>query len=224
LRRILGSLAAVALVIGLALLLRAYGPDLQPERLKALLTSTPWAPLIFLVVHIAASMTNLPPRLVLAGVAGYVFGLWLGLVLSLVGAVAGAVACFALVRYLHRGVFALEGRRGHAWLEMVKKRLEDSSWRGVALIRLMPVPGTPTNYALGLLPVTFADYFWGTLIGVLPSTAFFADLGAAGNDTLAGSFGFMDHLLEPTLIGIAAIAASFALPWLLRLLRAGPGR
>ncbi len=217
-RRILGSLAAVALVIGLALLLRAYGPDLQPEQLKALATTNAWAPLIFVAVHIAASMTNLPPRLVLAWVAGYAFGLWLGIALSMVGAVAGAVACFALARYLHRGIFSLEGRRGHAWLEMVKKRLEDSSWRGVALVRLMPIPGTPSNYALGLLPVSFADYFWGTLIGVLPSTVFVVDLGAAGNKTLAGSFGFMD-LLEPMLIGIAAIAASFALPWLLRFLR-----
>lgn len=217
-RRILTSLAAVALVIGLALLLRAYGPDLQPERLKALLAGNPWAPLIFVAVHIAASMTNLPPRLILAWLAGIAFGLWLGIALSMVGAVAGAIACFALVRYLHRGVFSLEGRRGHAWLEMVKKRLEDSSWRGVALVRLMPIPGTPSNYALGLLPVSFADYVWGTLIGVLPSTVFAVDLGAAGKKTLDGSFSFLD-LLEPTLIGLAAIAASLALPWLLRLVR-----
>ena len=160
------------------------------------------------------------PRLVLAWIAGYAFGLWLGMALSLIGAVAGAVACFALVRYLHRGVFSLEGRRGHAWLEMVKKRLEESSWRGVALIRLMPVPGTPSNYALGLLPVTFSDYFWGTLIGVLPSTVFVADLGAAGGQALSGSFGIRE-LLEPTLIGIAAIGGSIALPRLLRLFRKG---
>lgn len=217
-RGILTSLAAVALVVGLALLLRALAPDLQPERLKALATSTAWAPLIFLAVHIGASLTNLPPRLVLAWVAGYAFGLWLGIALSLVGAVIGAIACFALVRYLHRGFFALEGRRGHAWLEMVKKRLEDSSWRGVALLRLMPVPGTPTNYALGLLPVSLGNYVWGTLLGILPSTIFVADLGVAGNKTQSGSFGFTD-LLEPTLIGIAALGVSLALPWLLRLLR-----
>jgi len=218
LRRILTSLAAVALVIGLALLVRAYGPDLQPERLKELLTSNAWAPLIFLAVHIAASLTNIPPRLVLAWVAGYAFGLWFGIALSLAGAMVGSIACFALVRYLHRGFFTLEGKRGHAWLEMVKKRLEDSSWRGVALLRLMPLPGAPTNYALGVLPVSFGNYVWGTLLGILPSTVFVADLGVAGNQTQSGSFGFMD-LLEPMLIGIAAIALSIALPWLLRLLR-----
>ncbi len=217
-RAILTSLAAVALVIGLALLLRALSPDLQPDKLKELATSTAWAPLIFVVIHIAASMTNLPPRLVLAWIAGYAFGLWFGLALTLVGAMAGSIVCFALVRYLHRGFFALEGRRGHAWLELVKKRLEDSSWRGVALLRLMPVPGTPTNYALGLLPVTFGNYVWGTLLGILPSTVFVTDLGVAGNKTQSGSFGFME-LLEPMLIGIAAIALSIVLPWLLRLLR-----
>ena len=217
-RRILTSLAAIAAVVGLALLLRAFAPDLQPERLKALATSNPWAPAIFLAVHVAASLTNIPPRLVLAWIAGYAFGLWFGMALSMVGAVGGAVACFALARYMHRGIFSLDGKRGHAWLEMVKKRLEDGSWRGVALLRMMPVPGTPTNYALGLLPVTFADYFWGTALGILPSTVFVADLGTAGNQTQAGSFGFLD-LLEPMLIGFAAVGASFALPWLLRLLR-----
>ena len=53
----------MALVIGLALLLRAFGPDLQPDRLKSLATSTAWAPVIFVAIHIAASLTNIPPRL-----------------------------------------------------------------------------------------------------------------------------------------------------------------
>jgi len=202
----------------MATLAHIYRAELQPEHIKALLADNPWAPLIFVAAHIVASVAFFPPRLVLAGVAGFLFGVWAGTVVSMIGAMAGAIACFALARYLHRGFFSLEGKRGLAWLSALKTRLEDGGWRGVALVRLMPVPGTPANYAFGLTGITFGAYAWGTLVGVLPSTIFCAAIGAAGGQALDGSLGFLD-LLEPTLIGVAAVAASIALPRLLRLLR-----
>jgi len=221
LRRIVVSLVAVAVVIGIAALANAYWAELTGENLRLLVANNRWAPAIFVLAHIVASLAFFPPRLAMAGLAGWMFGLWAGIALSMIGVVTGAIACFALVRYLHRGVFTLDGRRGLAWLALVKKRLEDGGWRGVALVRLMPVPGTPANYALGLTEVTFADYVWGTTVGVLPTTIFCASAGAASAEALTSSFGFLD-MLEPTLIGIAAIAASIALPKLLRLLRRRP--
>jgi uncharacterized membrane protein YdjX (TVP38/TMEM64 family) len=211
-------LLAAVIIVGVAALVHAYWTDLQPQHIEALLSDNPWAPAIFVAAHIVASLAFFPPRLALAVLAGIIFGLWAGTVLAVLGAVLGAVACFALVRYLHRGVFALEGKRGLAWLDLVKKRLEDGGWRGVALVRLMPVPGTPANYAFGLTQISVADYVWGTFVGILPTTVFCVSAGTASAQALTGSFGFTD-LLEPILIGIVAVAASFALPRLLRYLR-----
>lgn len=181
---------------------------LDPAAIQAAIGRSPAAPLVFLAVHIAASLLFFP-RTVLAAVAGLVFGAWWGILWAALGSVIGAVAGFLLARYVNSGLIDLETlpRLGPLLL-----RAERGGWRSVAALRLIPViPHTLGNYALGLTRLSLGSYALGSLLGQLPMTVAYVGLGAAGERVMAGKAGW----ITPTLIGLAALAISFVLPKLL---------
>src|SRR5690349_5397138 len=71
----------------------------DPLVLTAWIGGNPAAPLIFLVLHIAASLFFVPRTLLAVG-AGLVFGMWWGILWAALGSVAGALAGFLLARYV----------------------------------------------------------------------------------------------------------------------------
>lgn len=208
LRRVGQALVALGLIAGIAAAWRWRGA-FDPLALTAIIRSYPAAPLVFLALHIAASLTFVP-RSLLGVAAGIVFGVWLGLVLAALGSVVGAIAGFLLARYVHSAVFDRA-----RWTRFTKalERAERGGWRMVALIRLMPViPHSLSNYALGLTRLRLGDYALGSLLGQLPLTIAAVDLGAAGERAMRGT---TDWLL-PTLTGLAALALTLAVPALVR--------
>lgn len=214
-RRPVAWAIVAVLLIGIAALSFTFRDTFQPARLQASLGQNPWAPAIFILAHIVVSLAFIP-RMAMAVAAGLLFHFWLGLALALTGGMVGGTVAFLLVRYVHRGVFALEGERGHAWVEALKQRLNDSGWRGVAMVRLMPaIPHTAGNYAFGLTSVSLLDYCIGSFIGLIPSSVLAVLAGAAGAEALTGS----SDVIWLSLAAAVALAASFALPRLLRWLR-----
>lgn len=214
-RRITILLLLVALSAGAVLLYTHYRQDLGSIDLKAALAGNPWVPLIFVVLHIIVSLTFVP-RTAMSFAAGVLFGLWGGILLTTAGAMAGSIAGFMLMRYLHRDLFGYQAKGRLAWLSGVRQRLDEGGWRGVALMRLVPVlPHSASNYALGLTQISFGDYCLGSLIGLLPMTVVGVDAGVAGEQVLSGGSAW----IEPTVIGVAAIGLSFLLPPLLERLR-----
>jgi uncharacterized membrane protein YdjX (TVP38/TMEM64 family) len=178
---------------------------LEPAALQAAIARYPAAPLAFLAVHVVASLLFVP-RTMLAVVAGLLFGMWWGIVWAAAGSVVGAVAGFLLARYVNGGLLDPESLPR---LGPVLMRAERGGWRAVAALRLIPViPHSLANYALGLTRLGIGPYALGSLLGQLPLTVAYVDLGAAGSTVLSGRTGW----LEPTLIGLAALALSLALP------------
>ncbi len=162
----------------------------------------PAAPLGFLAAHIAASLVFIP-RTLLAIVAGLLFGTGWGIVWAELGSVAGAAAGFLLARYIGSGLTDFQpGSR----VRSLSGWVERGSWRAVALLRLIPiVPHSVANYGLGLTALPLGAYAFGSLIGQLPLTIAYVELGAAGERLLAGGTGW----IEPTMIGFAALSLSF---------------
>ena len=77
------------------------------------------------------------------------------------------------------------------------------------MLRLIPVmPHSVANYALGLTRLSLGAYTLGSLLGQLPMTIAYVDLGAAGGRLMLGGA----RWLEPTLIGLAALTLSLLLP------------
>lgn len=182
---------------------------LDPLAIKAAIDRFPAAPLVFLAVHIAASLVFVP-RAVLAAVAGLLFGVWWGLVWAALGSVLGAVAGFLVARYMDPGLIE---RMGWTRFGAILGRVDQGGWRMVALIRLIPVvPHSLGNYALGLTRVGLAAYVFGSLLGQLPMTIAYVDFGAAGERLMRDGTGW----LVPTLIGVTALALSLLFPAIAR--------
>jgi uncharacterized membrane protein YdjX (TVP38/TMEM64 family) len=176
----------------------------DPIAITSAIGHYPAAPLGFLAAHIAASLVFIP-RTVLAIVAGLLFGTGWGIVWAELGSVAGAAAGFLLARYVSSGLIDFQrSSRVRSVLEWVER----GGWRAVALLRLIPImPHSVGNYGLGLTTLPLGAYAFGSLIGQLPMTIAYVELGAAGERLLAGGIGW----IEPTLIGSAALSLSLLL-------------
>ena len=99
---VLGLLAAgiVAVVLNRA--------ALDPNAIRATIEGhAALAPLLFLLMHIVASLLFVP-RTLMGLVAGGVFDFWWGLVWAATGSVLGAVAGFLIARYVNSGMIDLE--------------------------------------------------------------------------------------------------------------------
>ena len=189
--------------------------DLDPATLASLIRGRPAAPIVFLALHIVASLTFLP-RTLLGVAAGIVFGMWRGLVWASIGGAIGAIAGFLLARYLRGRMFE---RARWARLTAALERAGHGGWRTIALIRLVPViPHSLTNYALGLTSVGLGEYTLGSLLGQMPTTVAAVELGAAGQQAMLGA----GDWLWPTVIGLTALVASLLIPLIVRRWRARP--
>jgi uncharacterized membrane protein YdjX (TVP38/TMEM64 family) len=179
---------------------------LDPTTIGAAIARYPAAPLGFLAVHITASLLFVP-RTLLAIVAGLLFGMGWGIVWAASGSVAGAVAGFLVSRYVNSGVSDL-GR-----FEQIAGQIERGGWRAVAMLRLIPVmPHSVANYALGLTKLPLGTYAFGSLLGQLPMTIAYVDLGTAGERLMFGGASW----IEPTLLGLAALSLSLLIPAIAR--------
>jgi uncharacterized membrane protein YdjX (TVP38/TMEM64 family) len=179
---------------------------LDPTTITAAIDRYPAAPLWFLAAHTAASLLFVP-RTLLAIVAGLLFGMGWGIVWAASGSVAGAMAGFLTARCINSGVLDL--RR----LGPIVGQVERGGWRAVAVLRLIPVmPHSIANYALGLTRLSLGDYAFGSLLGQLPMTVAYVDLGAAGERLMLGGA----RWIEPTLIGLAGLSLSLLIPAIAR--------
>ena len=193
------------LVIGAASVWR-WRALLDPMTITGAIGRYPAAPFGFLVVHIAASLLFVP-RTLLAIVAGLLFGMGWGIVWAAAGSVAGAVAGFLVARYINSGLIDA------ARLGPVVAQIERGGWRAVVVLRLIPViPHSLANYALGLTRLPLAAYAFGSLLGQLPMTIAYVDLGAAGGRLMHGGASW----IQPTLIGLVALSLSLLIPAIAR--------
>ena len=203
--RLAGRLAIVVIVLAGAIFLWARQGAVNAEAITQVIATYPAAPLVFLGIHIVASLIFFP-RTVLAVAAGALFGAWAGALWAVLGATIGAAAGFLLARYVNGGLLDLESMQR---LGPVLLRAERGGWRAVAVLRLIPViPHALTNYALGLTRLPLGAYAMGSLVGQLPMAIACADFGAAGERLAAGKAGW----LAPTLIGLAVLGLSVLVP------------
>jgi uncharacterized membrane protein YdjX (TVP38/TMEM64 family) len=207
--RLLGRALALALIVAGTAYVVANHAAFDPLELARTLGAARAAPLLFLALHVAASLLFLP-RTVLAIAAGLVFGMGWGLVWATAGSVLGAVAGFLVARYLNAGFIEPESLPR---IGPILERAEAGGWRAVAALRLIPVlPHSLANYALGLTRLSIGSYTLGSLLGQLPMTFASVDLGVAGGRAWAGA----SNWLAPTLVGLAVLVASLLLPRLAR--------
>jgi len=147
----------------------------NPRLLKSEVVSWgAWGPIAYMLLY-AVGPSFLLPGAVMTIAAGLAFGAWRGAAWSLIGADAGAIVAFGAGRFLGRSfVERTIGSR----LRQTLNRLERNGFYLTLYLRLVPViPYNAFNLLAGASPIRFKDYFWASVIGMIPGTVLFALLG-----------------------------------------------
>ncbi|MFP4467184.1 MAG: TVP38/TMEM64 family protein [Candidatus Goldiibacteriota bacterium] len=135
-----------------------------------------WAPLIFVCVY-TLSIIFFVPASIFTTLGGLLFGNWAGLWLNLMGAYIGGTLSFLMARYL-LGDFAAKILESKHFQKLDDKAVEHG-FSIIIYLRLMFVPFTYLSFAAGLSKIKFRDFFWATVIGVVPGLVVVTFLAAA---------------------------------------------
>lgn len=157
-----------------------------------------WGPVIYMILF-----SVIPSGSVIAIAGGMVFGLYYGSVYTLIGAVIGASVAFYVSRHLGRE--AVE-KRLHGKMKRFDEHIQRGGFLMILILRLIPIiPFNVVSYGAGLTKIKFMDYFWSTLIGIIPGVLIFTNLGDKALDVKSPEFLIASGLL------VAMIAASILL-------------
>ena len=217
--------ARVALVLGLALALVLGLVFLKEVKagLEAFLAWTQgigfWGPPLLSAAYVLACVLFLPGSILTVG-AGFLFGLWKGMLAVWVGSNLGAWAAFALGRTLMREWVASKVS-GNARFAAVDEAVGREGFRIVLLTRLSPVfPFNLLNFVFGATRVSFRDYAWGSLVGMLPGMLMYVYLGTAVKslaEVVAGKAG--GGIAQKVLLGVGLAATVAATVFITRIAR-----
>ena len=143
---------------------------------------------LYVLVYVLCCVFVVPATVLTLG-AGAIFGFVAGTIVNLISATLGACAAFLLGRTVFRK--RIEQKvASNPKLGAVDKAIEKEGTKIMLLMRLSGFPPfTWINYALSLTGVKFLPYAITTFIGIIPGTAAFTYLGAAGADLATGSGG-----------------------------------
>jgi uncharacterized membrane protein YdjX (TVP38/TMEM64 family) len=135
-----------------------------------------WGPVVYMLLY-AVGPSFLVPGAVMTIAGGLAFGAMWGSMYSLLGANAGALIAFSAGRFLGRSfVQRIVGGRFEKLLAQIGRH----GFQIIFYLRLVPlIPYNALNLLAGASPITFRDYFWASVIGMVPGTILFAFLGDA---------------------------------------------
>jgi uncharacterized membrane protein YdjX (TVP38/TMEM64 family) len=199
---------AIALVLAAAFIaiwfspLRQYVTRENVQRFVEHLRGLWYGPLAFIGAFAVACVLALPASVFVIA-AGFIWGWVLGGVYSIIGGLIGAVASFYVGRFVGEGLLERFGRAGKA----VARKVDHAGFRSMLILRFIPgIPFAVLNYGAGVARVRFVDYFFTTLIGVIPGMFVFAYCSDA---LLNGSMTGQDAFLR--LAGVCGVMLVFIL-------------
>jgi uncharacterized membrane protein YdjX (TVP38/TMEM64 family) len=144
-----------------------------------------WAPAIFVLLWIVASVLFLP-GLAISIVGGLVFGAVWGTIWTTLGANLGAMTAFLVGRYAARGMVEGMIEKNRA-LQKIDEGVKRQGWRMLMVTRLVPIfPFNVQNYVYGLTDIPLRTYVLVTLPCMLPATIAY---NLAAGSVRTGDFG-----------------------------------
>jgi phospholipase D1/2 len=145
--------------------LRAYITKAHIKDLITWLRDLWYGPLVLIGLYAAGCVFAIPASVFVIA-AGVIWGWKLGAVYAITGGMLGAIASYFVGGFLGEGLLEKFGSAGHA----VRRQVENAGFTSMLIVRLIPGPPFAVwNYAAGIARMRFRDYFWATLLGVIPS-------------------------------------------------------
>ena len=117
------------------------------------------------------------PEIGLAAVSGYLFPYYLAFITTWIGGLLGACLSFFLGRYLCRDLVRKILLKKNNFLKELDLVIKKGRWAGILLLRIPYVPFVLVNYGLSTTSISFEDYFWPTVVGIMPGSALFTYVG-----------------------------------------------
>ena len=202
----LKSILGVIALAGLTVLPAFLFSGTSSKGIQSLVSSFGlFAPMAYIALFALLPVVFFPVA-VLAVAGGLLFGLGWGSVYTLAGAAINCALMFLLARSLgQRRIQQLVERRLSAvWQERLKLASGRSGFFLLIFLRLIPaVPYGLINYACGLSEMRFWPYMIASVLGIIPGTIVFLNLGDKALDPASPSFWLAVALL------IALIAGTF---------------
>lgn len=125
-------------------------------------------------IYVTVAALSLPAALVMSLTVGFLFGRWVGTALVVVAATIGATLVFLAARYL----FADAARRRMGALgARINAGFTENAFSYMLFLRIVPFPYFLVNLAPAFTDIKVSTYVLATLIGMLPGTFVFVNLG-----------------------------------------------
>lgn len=165
------------------------------------------------VVYAGTVALSLPGALVLSLAVGFVFGRWVGTALVVVAATVGATLVFLAARYLFADAARRRmGPRGAKIADGFAK----NAFSYLLFLRLVPLfPFFLVNLAPAFTPTRVRTFVLATLIGIVPGTFVFVNLG----QTLGGIDSLDELLSAETIVALALLGVLALVPVFVRKFR-----
>ena len=163
----------------------------------------------FMAVYILAVAFSLPGGAILTIVGGFLFGLGLGTAFVVFSATIGATALFLVAKTTIGD--ALKARMG-PWLQKMERGFQENAFNYLLAMRLIPLfPFFVVNLVPAFLGVRLKTYFFATLIGIIPGSMVFIQVGAGlGSIFDSGEAFSVAGILTPdvvlALVGLAILS------------------
>jgi uncharacterized membrane protein YdjX (TVP38/TMEM64 family) len=200
-----------------ALFRTAEGRSALVRSLDTLVQSAgPLGPVVFVLIYTIGALFLPATPFTIAGAV--IFGKFPGMLYNLVADSLAASISFYLGRYLLHGVARgfLETRM--PWLD---RKAAEEGFSVVFYLRIFWFPFIVLNYAAGATRIRFRDYFFGTVLGVLPAVFISTYFVGAMKEVLATYRRPADLLTFDLIFPVLLLIVSFFLPTLLKRLRKG---
>lgn len=135
-----------------------------------------WGPVIILGLFLLRSIFFFLPSTLLTVVAGSLYGPVWGTLLALLGENITVNISFLLGRVLGRS-FVRESERG--WVKKYDELLRQEGFLTIIFMRVLHFPFDLINYGAGMSGMIYRQYFFGSLIGLIPTVVTLVVLGDA---------------------------------------------
>jgi uncharacterized membrane protein YdjX (TVP38/TMEM64 family) len=155
-------------------------------------------------IYVGVVALSIPGAAVLSLAVGFLFGRWVGTALVVLAATLGATAVFAAARY----IFADAARRRLGAVgERINAGFTANAFSYLLFLRLVPAfPFFLVNLAPAFTTIPARTFALATLIGIIPGTFVFVNLGEA-----LGRIDSLQGLVTPQTLGALALLGLLAL-------------
>ena len=159
------------------------------------------------LLYITMTALSLPGGLVLSLALGFLFGRWMGTLLIVISATIGATLIFLLVRYLIAD-WAREKLKSNEQAVKLLDTFHEDAFNYLLFLRLVPLfPFWLINLVPAFTPISSRTYIITTLIGIIPGSFVFANLGQTlGQLEHAEQLLSMPVIIAFTLLGLLALS------------------